>query len=107
MYTAPFIWVEDVNISTVNGKAVCKDRFTVRNVEYDGDKISFLTISNQKGQIVYSYGRSGITSARDRLFAYCNDNGIDLAEVADKYNLRKGDKPSDKDFEEALNDLKK
>ena len=107
LYTAPFIWVEDVKIDNVNGKAVCKDRFAVRNVEYDEDKISFLTISNQKGQIVYSYGSSGKQSARDKLLAYCTENGIDLQTVADDYNLHKEDKPSDKDFEEALNDLKK
>ena len=107
LYTAPFIWIEGVNLEERNGKWICKDRFVVRNIEYDNGKISFLTISNQKGKIVYSYGSSGKKSARDKLLAYCNENGIDLHTVADDYNLHKEDKPSDKDYQEALDDLKK
>lgn len=110
LYTAPFIWItaKDAKLEKDDkGKWRCKDRFVVRNIEYDNGKISFLTISNQKGKIVYSYGSSGKQSARDKLLAYCTENGIDLHTVADDYNLHKEDNPSDKDYQEALDDLKK
>lgn len=106
LYTSPFIWIEGVNVTEKNGKSYCKDKFAVRNIEYDGESISFLTISNQKGQIVYSYGTSGHKTPRQKLLMYCKDNGIDLDEVADKYHLRKEDKPKDDDYRKALDELK-
>ena len=56
LYTAPFIWIQDAPVKTYNDKKYPQDRYKVRNIEYQDDKISFLTIDNQKGVIVYSYG---------------------------------------------------
>lgn len=60
LYTAPFIWVNknDVNIiKGDNGKCKTFDHFTVKRIEYDGDRISKLEIVNDKTKkVVFSMG---------------------------------------------------
>lgn len=49
LYTAPFIWVKSdaCEIKTGNnGKPTCYDKFAVMDIQYEGDKISDLTVWN-------------------------------------------------------------
>ncbi len=62
LYTAPFIWInaKDVNLeeNEKNGKLTTYDRFTLKDIRYDGDKISELEIVNdKKKRVVYTFGR--------------------------------------------------
>lgn len=59
LYTAPFIWIngQDVNWKDKNGKKTTYDRFTVKRIEYEGDKISKLEIYNDSlRRVVWSIG---------------------------------------------------
>ena len=59
LYTAPFIWIPAscVNIKEKNGKKTTYDRFIVRSIGYDGDKISQLEIYNTSmNKVVWSMG---------------------------------------------------
>lgn len=60
LYTAPFIWINknDCNLVDKNGKKTTYDHFTVRDIQYDGDKISALEIFNDSlKRTVYTYGK--------------------------------------------------
>lgn len=60
LYTAPFIWINknDCKLVEKNGKMTTYDHFTVRDIQYDGDKISALEIYNDScKRTVYTYGK--------------------------------------------------
>ena len=61
LYTAPFIWISvpDVNLEEgKNGKLTTYDHFTLKDIDYEGDKISRLEIVNDKlHRTVYTYGK--------------------------------------------------
>lgn len=61
LYTAPFIWVssELCSLEPIPGnsdKLRCKDRFTVQCMDVENGKITALSIINQRGMVVYTYG---------------------------------------------------
>lgn len=59
LYTAPFIWIPSkcVTIKEKNGKKTTYDKFVVRDIGYDGDKISHLEIYNETiKKVVWSMG---------------------------------------------------
>lgn len=61
LYTAPFIWISahDVTLEEgKNGKLTTYDRFSVRDIGYDGDKINKLEIRNDSlKRTVYTFGK--------------------------------------------------
>ncbi len=60
LYTAPFIWVSkgDCKLVEKNGKMTTYDHFSVRDIAYDGDRISALEIVNDSlKRTVYTYGK--------------------------------------------------
>ena len=60
LYTAPFIWINknDCKLVEKNGKMTTYDHFTLRDIQYDGDKISALEIYNDScKRTVYTYGK--------------------------------------------------
>ena len=60
LYTAPFIWINksDVRLVEKNGKMTTYDHFTLRDIGYDGDKISRLEIYNDSmKKVVYTFGK--------------------------------------------------
>ncbi len=62
LYTAPWIWINkgDVTLKEKNGKITTYDKFIVRQIEYDGDKISKLEIYNQDlHKVVFTLGKLG------------------------------------------------
>ena len=57
LYTAPFIWVPSqvCNIYDLNGKWVCRDRFSVAKIRIEDRSITGLAIRNDEtGKIVYT-----------------------------------------------------
>lgn len=107
LYTAPFVWInaKDCLKLKQNDKGVwqCFDKFRVRNIEYRNGAITFLTIENERHQLAFSYGQHDMTP-RKMLMQYCEDNGIDASEVAQKYGLNKSS--TDKDFTNVLEELR-
>lgn len=61
LYSAPWIWISapDVNLEEgKNGKLTTYDHFTLKDIDYDGDKISRLEIVNDKlKRTVYTFGK--------------------------------------------------
>lgn len=60
LYTAPFIWINknDCKLVEKNGKMTTYDHFTLRDIQYDGDRISALEIVNDSlKRTVYTYGK--------------------------------------------------
>lgn len=54
LYSAPFIWIKEKNISK---PALKKRRWDVKSISYDNNReIKTLEIVNEKGEIVFSYG---------------------------------------------------
>lgn len=54
LYTAPFIWITSQNYTIKNGKIT--DRFKVKTINYDGNKISELEIiNNDTKKIVFTF----------------------------------------------------
>lgn len=106
LYTAPFIWIKASDCKKLkesNGKWQCFDKFKVRAIDYDDGVISYLAIENERHEMVFTYG-SLDTSPRKKLTQYCREHGLDLYEIAEKYEIDK--KSSDEDIEKALEDLK-
>lgn len=108
LYTSPFIWVKAADTKLEkddNGKYKCKDSFFVRAIEYEYDIISYLLICNKSGAIVYQFNEPAANmTPRKRLIAYCKNNGINMTEVAEKYELDKGS--TDDDYINVLEVLK-
>ena len=75
----------------------------MRAIDYDDGVISYLVIENERHEVVFTYG-SLDTSPRKKLTQYCREHGLDLYEIAEKYEIDK--KSSDEDIEKALEDLK-
>lgn len=59
LYTAPFIWVSDCEVSEKNGKWTTYDRFEVKDIGYDkSGNINSLTIINEKTKkVVYEMNK--------------------------------------------------
>lgn len=56
LYTSPFIWINGVS-EQVNGRWVCRERFTVKEIGYDDKRrINALTVVNSKGAEVFKMG---------------------------------------------------
>lgn len=56
LYTAPLIYFTSKQANITNGK--CYDTFTVEAIEYEGNKISFLKVVNDKTKAVKVFGKS-------------------------------------------------
>lgn len=58
LYTCPFIWFRagDVNIEEYNGKRTTRDHFDVKEIEYEGNKVSYLVVENTKTKKQFSWG---------------------------------------------------
>lgn len=67
LYTAPFMWVPAAccNIIGEKPKLKCFDSFMVTALEYDGRKISFVKIINNKTKKTMQYG-SGAKPVEER-----------------------------------------
>lgn len=106
LYTSPFIWINAADckkLKETNGKWQCFDKFKVRSIDYENGVISYLVIENGKHEVVFTYGQLD-SSPRKKLTQYCREHGLDLHEIAEKYEIDK--KSSDEDIEKALEDLK-
>ena len=94
LYTAPFIWVNAslVKVEQANGKYVCKDSFSVEEIDYIDRKITRLTIVNKEGQAVYTLGQGykpTATNTKKRVNKKPDTDNLtyDLYTVAAKYNF--------------------
>lgn len=116
LYTAPLIFIPSsmLQIEIQNGKRIVKDRFSVQKIEISNEKkITELSVVNQKGQEVFSYGsRKENTSRRfaeqKKLLAKeLKRTGVTEQAVIERYGLRSLDEMDSETFLRVLTALKK
>ena len=98
LYTSPFIWVNADKITwySKNGKDYPKDRFKVKEIEYDENRnICRLVIVNQNGVVVYQMlapatGQKKATTKQCReIEKLCEQNMMPVAQVLAKCKVQK------------------
>lgn len=60
LYTAPNMFVQAKDLKTLKedrGRWVCKDFFTVKNIQYDGRRICYVAIKNEKTGKMIEFGQ--------------------------------------------------
>lgn len=116
LYTAPLIFIPSsmLQMEIQNGKRIVKDRFSVQKIEISKEKtITELSVINQKGQEVFSYGsRKENTSRRfaeqKKLLAKeLKRTGVTEQAVIERYGLRSLDEMDSETFLRVLTALKK
>ena len=63
LYTSPFTFAKVETEKNDRGQYVMKDkfdRFTVKEIEYSGRSVSHLVITDNRGQVVFSYGKGAM-----------------------------------------------
>lgn len=73
LYTSPFIWIgtDGCTIKEVNGRFTTYDHFSVSNIEYENDRVSYLTIINNSmgNKQVYSFGSANVKLDENKIKA--------------------------------------
>ena len=98
LYTAPFIWIKDTdcNITNVNGKPACYDKFTVKHLEVKDKKITQLVIYNEKTKKdCYVYGLTWAKKPETKmlkkdieyLISFAESKGVTADKLCKKYKV--------------------
>lgn len=106
LYTAPFIWIPSSKCKIVpgkNNKPACYDRFIVSHIQYEGDKICYLSINSANGT-VYTWGTPKRTHLEE-LRSYCIEHRLSFLEIGREFGF--GKDTNDDDYMRALDILKK
>ncbi len=58
LYTCPFVWfrANQITLEEKNGRPTTRDHFTVNEIEYDGNKVSYLLITDDKTHEQFEWG---------------------------------------------------
>ena len=116
LYTAPFIWVNTDKITwySKNGKDYPKDRFKVKEIEYDESRnICRLVIVNQNGIVVYQMGAASVAAAKiskvqaDEIIDLAQKAGVPVVTIVKGYKLSKLEDMTAIDAGKTINTLKK
>lgn len=115
LYTAPFIWINASNVKIVNknGKLTTYDRFKVGEIEYKDGKISYLTILDKSGNVVFSFGAPAeeaekvedIKNAKingvyaSALVQRCNNFKVDIQKLLELYKRESVEEITNKQFQ--------
>lgn len=116
LYTAPFVWVnaDKINWYSKNGKDYPKDRFKVKEIEYDESRnICRLVIVNQNGIVVYQMGAASAAAAKiskvqaDEIIDLAQKAGVPVVTIVKGYKLSKLEDMTAIDAGKTINNLKK
>ena len=116
LYTAPFIFIPAslLQMEVKNGKRVVKDKFAVQKIEISKEKtIMELSLVNQKGQEVFSYGgrkeniSRRLAEQKKLLAKELKRTGVTEQAVIERYGLRSLDEMDSETFLRVLTALKK
>lgn len=85
LYTSPFIWITDAEITPKGSGFTCYDRFSVKSIGYDSKgNINSLVIENSKThKVVYSYGKQAVKET-PMPTEELKDNTINLTQLKDE-----------------------
>lgn len=115
LYTSPFIWVnaDKINWYSKNGKDYPKDRFKVKEIEYDENRnICRLVIVNQNGIVVYQMGAASAAAKisktqADEIINLSQGAGVPVVTILKGYKLSKLEDMTAIDAGRTINTLKK
>lgn len=115
LYTSPFIWVNADKITwySKNGKDYPKDRFKVKEIEYDENRnICRLVIVNQNGIVVYQMGVAPAAAKisktqADEIINLSQGAGVPVVTILKGYKLSKLEDMTAIDAGKTINSLKK
>ena len=115
LYTAPFVWVnaDKINWYSKNGKDYPKDRFKVKEIEYDESRnICRLVIVNQNGIVVYQMGAASAAAKiskvqADEIIDLAQKAGVPVVTIVKGYKLSKLEDMTAIDAGKTINNLKK
>ena len=116
LYTSPSIWINSDNANIKDGR--CYDKFTVKHISYDGNKIASLQIYNEKKKkVVFSYGSEPVNNfkspygTREEMEKKFHNEvarvGCDEAKLIEQYGVQVLMDMSDEQLHDALNRLGK
>ena len=102
LYTAPpmFVFAKDLKtLKEVNGKWTCKDYFKVTEIQYDGRKMVFVRVLNEKAGVELCFGSSeqqrqvqsqaiGETKAK-ALEQLCSAKQVPVSKLYERYGVKK------------------
>jgi len=115
LYTAPFIWIsaDKVEIKQKDGKYVCYEHFKVTEIQYnDAREITALTISNEKGNVLYQFKKSqkDATLSNDQienLQSELKRTGITMDAVKTRYQVKEPEKMNQEIYSKVMSALKR
>lgn len=125
LYSAPFIYVplNKVRIDDKNGKKAVKDSFSVKSIETSADKIiTALEITNQRGEIVYTYrlNRKQVEPVREEepqeplsieeiqlLYMELGRTGVPVQQILSRYGITAIQQMDQKTYKKAISALKR
>lgn len=103
LYTAPFIWVSDVEVKEYKGKLTTKDRFSVKTIGCDAKgNINELEIINSRGKTVYTFGvkpKEVSTITLDMVKDLASKKGVTDAQILARINNNTPEKEHVKEIE--------
>ena len=105
LYTAPNMFVLKKDLKTLeeyNGKWTCKDTFKVEEIQYEGDKIVYVKVLNQKKNVYIEFGTpaevkkeqdkiaaSNVTDIKvQALISRCNTEGVPVDKILKLYKVK-------------------
>lgn len=126
LYTAPFIWVSDCEVSEKNGKWTTYDKFSVKEIGYDkSGNIDNLVIINAKtGKVVFNNGKSTHKAEakaekkestpkyidkrkQDGLLKQCENDGVSAITILDKLHISSFEEITEEQFNYVLSNWSK
>lgn len=125
LYSAPFIYIplNKVRMDDKNGKKAVKDSFSVKSIETSADKIiTALEITNQRGEIVYTYrlNRKQVEPVREEepqeplsteeiqlLYMELGRTGVPVQQILSRYGITAIQQMDQKTYKKAISALKR
>lgn len=95
LYTSPFIWIgtDGCTIKEVNGRFTTYDHFSVSNIEYENDRVGYLTIINNSmgNKQVYSFGSANVKLDENKIKALrmqIEASGVHEESITQRYKVK-------------------
>lgn len=124
LYTSPFIWItaDRASIQKRNNRYVCNSHFSVDTISYNEDReIVGLSISDEKGQIVFEWKSKGAMQGGQELHGTdfiagwqmeflkkeLERTGVELKAVQDRYQIEKPEQMSKEIYKKVMAALAK
>jgi hypothetical protein len=101
LYTAPSMYVKAKDLETLKkdgSRWVCKDTFKVTHIEYEGDKICYVRVENQRKKSFMDFGTplaiSKITTSKidetkvKSLESRCVNDGVNIDKILNHFQVK-------------------